>query len=91
MSVISTFYYLNFIKILHLENNNSSETEQSHKFNNINSNISKSIELSNKYLNQKLNVNFINFKDNKDKLFIVQQNNLIINNYHIYLISMITY
>ena len=90
MSVISTFYYLNFIKILHLENN-ITEVEHKNKFNSINSNISKSIELSNKYLNQKLNVNFINYKDNNDKLFIVQQNNLIINNYHIYLISMITY
>ena len=35
--------------------------------------------------------NKINLKDNNDKLFIVQQNNLIINNYHIYLISMITF
>jgi len=91
MSVISAFYYLSFIKILHLETNNSNETELNNNFNNINNNISKSILLSNKFLNQKLNVNLINFKNNTDKLFIIQQNNLIINNYHIYLISMITF
>lgn len=91
MSVISAFYYLSFIKVLHLETTMNSKDELNTKFNNINTNISKSIELSSKFLNQKLNVNLINFKNNNDKLFIIQQNNLIINNYHIYLISMITF
>lgn len=102
MSVISTFYYLSFIKLLHLpaDNNNGSAAEslqiEDFKFNNINNNISKSVELSKNYLNSELNVNFLNLKTNNNSeqkyfCFAVQQNSLIINNYHIYLISMITY